>query len=109
MKTIIIIIISLLGINLFADIENGKKLHLANCAICHTTNGGMAFGKDFNIVSYTRKKEDIKAYMKDPYENFKRFGYDANAMPTLPLKENEIEDIADYIDSLQTFKVWMKK
>ena len=109
MKTIIITIISWLGINLFADIENGKKLHLANCAICHTTNGGMAFGKDFNIVSYTRKKEDIKAYMKDPYENFKRFGYDANAMPTLPLKENEIEDIADYIDSLQTFKVWMKK
>ena len=109
MKTIIITIISLLGINYFADIENGKKLHLANCAICHTTNGGMAFGKDFNIVSYTRKKEDIKAYMKDPYENFKRFGYDANAMPTLPLKENEIEDIADYIDSLQTFKVWMKK
>ena len=109
MKTIIITIISLLGINLFADIENGKKLHLANCAICHTTNGGMAFGKDFNIVSYTRKKEDIKAYMKDPYENFKRFGYDANAMPTLPSKENEIEDIADYIDSLQTFKVWMKK
>ena len=109
MKTIIITIISLLGINLFADIQNGKKLHLANCAICHTTNGGMAFGKDFNIVSYTRKKEDIKAYMKDPYENFKRFGYDANAMPTLPLKENEIEDIADYIDSLQTFRVWMKK
>ena len=109
MKTIIITIISLLGINLFADIENGKKLHLANCAICHTTNRGMAFGKDFNIVSYTRKKEDIKAYMKDPYENFKKFGYDANAMPTLPLKENEIEDIADYIDSLQTFKVWMKK
>ena len=109
MKTIIITIISLLGINLFADIENGKKLHLANCAICHTTNGGMAFGKDFILVSYTRKKEDIKAYMKDPYENFKRFGYDANAMPTLPLKENEIEDIADYIDSFQTFKVWMKK
>lgn len=85
------------------------KSFILHCAICHTTNGGMAFGKDFNIVSYTRKKEDVKAYMKDPYENFKRFGYDANAMPTLPLKENEIEDIADYIDSLQTFKVWMKK
>ena len=109
MKTIIITIISLLGINLFADIENGKKLHLANCAICHTTNGGMAFGKDFNIVSYTRKKEDIKAYIKDPYENFKRFGYNANAMPTLPLKENELNDITEYIDSLQPFKLWMKK
>ena len=109
MKTIIITIISLLGINLFADIENGKKLHLANCAICHTTNGGMAFGKDFNIVSYTRKKEDIKAYIKDPYENFKRFGYNTNAMPTLPLKENELNDITEYIDSLQPFKLWMKK
>ena len=51
MKTIIVTIIFLLGINLLADVENGKKLHLANCAICHTTNGGMAFGKDFNIVS----------------------------------------------------------
>ena len=109
MKTIIVTIMILLGINLFANIENGKKLHLANCAICHTTNGGLAFGKDFNIVSYTRKKEDIKAYIKDPYENFKRFGYSANAMPTLPLEENEIEDIADYINSLQPFKVWMKK
>ena len=109
MKTIIVTIIFLLGINLLADVENGKKLHLANCAIWQTTNGGMGFGKHFNIVSYTRKKQDIKAYMKDPYENFKRFGYSANAMPTLPLKEHEIEDIADYIDSLQTFKVWMKK
>ena len=109
MKTIIITIISLLGINLFADVENGKKLHLANCAICHTTNGGMAFGKDFNIVSYTSKKQDIKRYMKVPYENFKRFEYSANAMPTLPLKGSEINDIADYKDSLQPFKVWMKK
>ena len=109
MKTIIVTIIFLLGINLLADVENGKKLHLANCAICHTTNGGMAFGKDFNIVSYTRKKQDIKAYMKDPYKNFKRFGYSANAMPTLPLKSHEIDDIVDYIDSLQPFKIWMKK
>ena len=69
MKTIIVTLVILIGINVFADVENGKKLYLANCAMCHTVNGGNAFGKDFNIVSYTRKKEDIKAYIKDPYEN----------------------------------------
>ena len=109
MKTIIVTLMILIGINIFADVENGKKLYLANCAMCHTVNGGNAFGKDFNIVSYTRKKEDIKAYIKDPYENFKKFGYSANAMPTLPLKENEIDDITEYIDSLQSFKICMKK
>jgi mono/diheme cytochrome c family protein len=109
MKTIIVILIVLFKINLSASVENGKKLYLSNCAICHTVNGGNAFGKDFNIVSYTRKKEDIKAYTRNPYENFKRFGYSANAMPTLPLKDKEIDDIADYIDSLQVFKIWMKK
>lgn len=109
MKTIIVILMTLFGINLFGSVEEGRELYLANCAICHTVNGGSALGKDFNIVSYTRKKEDIKAYTKDPYENFKRFGYSANAMPTLPLKEEDIDNIADYIDSLQPFKVWMKK
>ena len=109
MKTIIVMLIALLGINLQADVENGKKQYLANCAICHTVNGGSALGKDFNIVSYTRKKEDIKAYIKDPYSNFERFGYSANAMPTLPLEDKDIDDITDYIDSLQVFKVWMKK
>ncbi len=109
MKTIIIILMVLFGLNLFGNTENGKNIYLEYCAMCHTVNGGNAFGKDFNIVSYTRKKEDIKAYIKDPYENFKRFGYNANAMPTLPLKENELNDITEYIDSLQPFKLWMKK
>jgi len=44
----------------------------------------------------------------DPSEMYKEFGYTANAMPTLPLPKNEIEDVADYIDSLQPFKKWMK-
>ena len=99
MKTIIVMFMLLFKISIFASAEKGKELYISNCAICHTVNGGNAFGKDFNIVSYTRKKEAIKAYIKDPYENFKRFGYSANAMPTLPLKESEINDIADYIDS----------
>jgi len=30
-------------------------------------------------------------------------------MPTLPLEDKEIKDVADYISSLQPFKIWMKK
>ena len=109
MKQIIISLAFLMGTNLLADIVKGKAVYAANCAICHTVNGGSALGPDFNIVSYTRKKEDIAQYAKDPYSLYKKFGYSANAMPTLPLEDHEFKDVADYIDSLQPFKKWMKK
>lgn len=109
MKKIIILLALLTGTNLLADVENGKAVFAANCAICHTVDGGSAMGPDLNIVSYTRKKEEIETYAKDPYSLYKKFGYSANAMPTLPLEEQEFKDVADYIDSLQPFKKWMKK
>jgi len=94
---------------LFADAAKGKAVYAANCAICHTVNGGRAMGPDFNIVSYTRTKEEIAAYAKDPYSLYEKFGYNANAMPTLPLEEEEFKDVAEYISSLQPFKKWMIK
>ena len=69
--------------------------------------GGL--GKDFNLVSYTRTKEQIKSYIMYPGKVFKDFGYTANAMPTLPLNDEQIKDVANYIDSLQPFKKWMTK
>ena len=92
---------------LHAEVAKGEAIYKANCAICHTVNGGRAMGPDFNIVSYTRTKEQIKQYAKDPYSLYKAFGYSANAMPTLPLEEQEFDDVADYIASLQPFKKWM--
>lgn len=92
-----------------ANIEAGKAAYAANCAICHTVNGGRALGPDFNIVSYTRTKEEIMQYAKDPYSLYAKFGYSANAMPTLPLEDQTLSDIAEYIDSLQPFKKWMIK
>lgn len=109
MKQLIFLLFILTTTHLLADIEKGKAVYDANCAICHTVNGGRAMGPDFNIVSYTRKKERIAQYAKDPYSLYKTFGYSANAMPTLPLKDEEFQDVADYIDSLQPFKKWMKK
>ncbi len=69
--------------------------------------GGM--GEDFNIVSYSRKKEDVVKYVTSPVDMYKEFGYAANAMPKIPLSKQEIIDVSEYIDSLQTFKEWMKK
>ena len=109
MKQITILLLLLTTTHLHADIEKGKAVYAANCAICHTVNGGSAMGPDFNIVSYTRTKEKIAQYAKDPYSLFKEFGYSANAMPTLPLEDEEFKNVADYIGSLQPFKKWMIK
>jgi len=109
MKQKLFLLILLISTALQADIEKGKAVYAANCAICHTVNGGEALGPDFNMVSYTRTKEEIEHYAKDPYSFYKTFGYSANAMPTLPLEDQEFKDVADYISSLQPFKKWMIK
>lgn len=92
-----------------ADIENGIQVYKTHCANCHsiTMSGGM--GKDFNIVSYERTKEEIFQYIIDPGSNYDKFGYSSNAMPKIAIKPEEISDVVEYIDSLQKFKIWMKK
>jgi len=109
LKQITILLIFLTSTHLLADVEKGKAVYAANCAICHTVNGGRALGPDFNIVAYTKTKQEIAAYAKDPYSLYEKFGYSANAMPTLPLEDEEFKDVADYISSLQPFKKWMLK
>jgi len=105
----LVIFLTLISTTIFADIKKGKEVYKANCATCHTTDGRGGLGGDFNLVSYSRTKEEIKAYAKDPYSLYKKFGYSANAMPTLPLEDKEFEDVADYISSLVKFKKWMIK
>jgi len=109
MKKLIISLTLLVGTQLIADVNAGEKVYKENCAICHTVNGGSALGPDFNMVSYTRHKEEIEYYAKDPYSLSKTFGYSANAMPTLPLEDEQFKDVADYISSLVKFKKWMIK
>jgi mono/diheme cytochrome c family protein len=109
MKRLMILLTLLTATQLSADVKAGEQVYKANCAICHTVNGGSALGPDFNLVSYKRHKEEIEAYAKNPYDLADSFGYSANAMPTLPLEDQEFKDVADYISSLQPFKEWMKK
>ncbi len=107
MKLFFILFITFLALN--ADIEDGKDVYAQNCGNCHRVDMKGGMGKDFNIVSYTRKKEDIVKYVRTPSKMFREFGYAANAMPKIPLSEKQIADVSEYIDSLQAFKVWMKK
>jgi len=107
MKLLITLFIFAFTLN--ADIENGKDVYAQNCGNCHRVDMKGGMGKDFNIVSYNRKKEDIMKYIKNPSKMFKEFGYDANAMPKIPLSKEEIRDVSEYIDSIQSFKRWMKK
>jgi len=109
MKKTAILLILLTGTTLFADVTKGQEVYNANCAICHTIDGRGGMGPDFNMVSYTRTKKEIQAYAKDPYSLSEKFGYSANAMPTLPLEDQEFKDVADYISSLVKFKKWMIK
>ena len=107
MKLFIMLFIITLTLN--ADIENGKDVYAQNCGNCHRVDMKGGMGKDFNLVSYNRKKEDIVKYVRTPSRMFREFGYAANAMPTIPLSEEQIKDVSEYIDSLQKFKKWMKK
>ncbi len=109
MKKIVAILSFLSAITLFADIENGKVVYAQNCANCHSVSMTGGMGKDFNLVSYNRKKEDVIKYIVSPMTMYREFGYSANAMPRFPLSGEDVEDVAEYIDSLQRFKVWMKK
>jgi mono/diheme cytochrome c family protein len=109
MKLKILIITLFMCTNIYASIQKGKEVYLINCASCHSVTMQGSFGKDFNLVSYTRTKQEIIDYAQNPAMNFKKFGYSANAMPTLPLTQDELEDVAQYIDSLQPFKKWMIK
>jgi mono/diheme cytochrome c family protein len=107
MKKLLISMTLLTTSALLADVTAGEKVYKENCAICHSINGGGGMGPDLNMVAYTRHKEEIEYYAKDPYSMFKAFGYSANAMPTLPLEDEQFKDVADYISSLQPFKKWM--
>ncbi len=103
------LLLLLLLTNIYADKIAGKVVYQEYCSICHSLNMSGSLGKDFNIVSYTRTKEEVMIYTTNPKLVFKSFGYTANAMPTFPLTQKEVNDVADYIDSLQPFKKWMKK
>jgi len=107
MKPIIVLLVLFFITSAFGDAKKGKSVYEANCAQCHSIHMTGGLGRDFNLVSYTRTKQEIMDYVESPDRMYRKFGYSANAMPTLPLTEEDIEDVTDFIDALQPFKKWM--
>jgi len=103
----IIVLTTILFSAAFADADRGRAVYEANCAQCHSIHMTGGLGRDFNLVSYTRTKQQVIDYVESPDREYRKFGYSANAMPTLPLTEDEVKDVADFIDRLQPFKKWM--
>ena len=99
----------LFATNLYADIENGKAVYDVHCKTCHSIDMTGGEGGDFNPISYNRTKNELYRYTLDPLSEYKNFGFTASAMPNIPLKIQNIEDVVEYVDSLQPFKKWMKQ
>ena len=102
-------ILLLITTNMYANIENGKVVYDVHCKTCHSIDMTGGEGGDFNPISYKRTKEELYRYTLNPLSEYKNFGYVASAMPNIPLKIEDIENIVEYVDSLQPFKEWMKK
>jgi len=86
------------------DTNKGENIYKSTCSFCHSINMTGGFGRDFNLVSFTRTKEQIKHQVREPNVSAFLLGYTANAMPKFHLSEQEIEDIATYVDSIQPIK-----
>ncbi len=107
MKQILIFIL-FISTTIYADIQNGMKVYDVHCKTCHSINMTGGEGGDFNPISYSRTKQELYRYTLDPLGEYKNFGYAASAMPNIPLLIKDVEDVVEYVDSLQPFKKWMK-
>ncbi|MDD4856346.1 MAG: cytochrome c [Sulfuricurvum sp.] len=102
-KTIVIAFIAVLPL-FSGDISNGEKIYKSTCSFCHSIKMTGGMGRDFNLVSYTRTKEEIVRQVREPDVSAFVLGYRANAMPKFNLSEKEVEDVASFVDALQPIK-----
>lgn len=86
------------------DITSGERIYKITCSNCHSIKMTGGLGRDFNLVSYTRTKEQIRLQVSNPSKGAFALGYKANAMPKFNLSDKEVEDVVSYIDSLQPIK-----
>ena len=97
MKVVSIISILLISQNLMA---NGKKVFETYCWGCHHQTA-VAFGPPFESIASKRSANEIRGMISNPEEVSKIFGYKRNAMPSFNLKEDELNDITEYILSFK--------
>ena len=93
----------LLFSSLFAKEIDGKKVFETYCWGCHHQTA-VAFGPPFKEIASKRSADEIKAMITDPQSVSKIFKYKRNAMPKIPLNQDELDAITKYILSYKDKK-----
>lgn len=85
------------AVSAISNIVERPKVFTQMCLACHKVDGeGGEIGPNLDNIGKTRSKEFIKAWLADPVK------VKANSkMPKLPLSEEEIESLANYLSSLR--------
>jgi mono/diheme cytochrome c family protein len=81
----------------------GKQVFETYCWGCHHQTA-VAFGPPFSEIASKRSADEIRAMITDPKSVSKVFKYKRNAMPKIPLKEEELDAITKYILSYKDKK-----
>lgn len=88
-----------------ADAKNGEQVFKENCLSCHAVNAqGLGFGPNLNgfasrelVAGILPHNDDsIRQWVKDP-QSVKP----GNKMPQIPLKDDQINDVIKYLNSLK--------
>jgi cytochrome c oxidase cbb3-type subunit III len=79
-----------------ADIENGGRLYLANCTVCHGPEGDQIPGVDLGHGKFRRAADD------EDIEQIIIKGIPGTGMPSHDFNEQQAESIVAYLRSLAT-------
>ena len=79
-----------------ADIENGGRLYIANCTVCHGPEGDQIPGVDLGHGKFRRATED------EDIEQIILKGIPGTGMPSHDFTEQQAESIVAYLRSLAT-------
>ena len=79
-----------------ADIENGGRLYIANCTVCHGPEGDQIPGVDLGHGKFRRATED------EDIEQLILKGIPGTGMPSHDFTEQQAESIVAYLRSLAT-------
>jgi len=79
-----------------ADIENGGRLYLANCTVCHGPEGDQIPGVDLGHGKFRRAADD------EDIEQIIIKGIPGTGMPSHDFTEDQAESIVAYLRSLAT-------
>ena len=90
------------------DMQTGQALFIKGCSTCHTIGGGDHVGPDLKDVAERRDKDWLMRFLmapekmraqKDPLTMQLMAQYNNIKMPSLGLKEPDVEDVLTFIEA----------